>query len=139
MAKADLWIGDLFHIFDEHVVEDIRPRWKWKEPLEPTGKHVRVLVGDRVIGESDNALTLQEASYPPVLYVPVDDLDRSLLSATDTSTYCPFKGDASYYAITTDDVTVDDAGWYYAEPYDAVAPIANHVAFYPDRATVVVD
>lgn len=107
--------------------------------VEPAGKHVRVLVGDRVIGESDNALTLQEASYPPVLYVPVDDLDRSLLSTTDTSTYCPFKGEASYYAITTDDVTVDDAGWYYAEPYDAVAAIANHVAFYPDRASVVVE
>ena len=107
--------------------------------VEPTGKHVRVLVGDRVIGESDNALTLQEASYPPALYVPVDDLDRSLLSTTDTSTYCPYKGEASYYAITTDDVTVDDAGWYYAEPYDAVAAIANHVAFYPNLATVVVD
>ena len=53
--------------------------------VEPTGKHVRVLVGERVIGESDNALTLQEASYPPVLYVPVDDLDRSLLSTTVTS------------------------------------------------------
>jgi len=92
-----------------------------------------------LIGESDNALTLQEASYPPALYVPVDDLDRSLLSTTDTSTYCPYKGEASYYAITTDDVTVDDAGWYYAEPYDAVAPIAHHVAFYPNLATVVVD
>ena len=107
--------------------------------VEPAGKHVRVLVGDRVIGESDNALTLQEASYPPVLYVPVEDLDESLLSTTDTSTYCPYKGDASYYTITTDDLTVDDAGWYYPQPYDAVAPIANHVAFYPDRATVLVD
>ncbi len=105
--------------------------------VEPAGQHVRVLVGDTLIGESDNALTLQEASYPAVLYVPVEDLDQSLLSTTDTSTYCPFKGDASYYAITTDDVTVDDAGWYYPDPYDAVSPIANHVAFYPDRATVV--
>ena len=107
--------------------------------VEPAGKHVRVLVGERLIGESDNALTLQEASYPPVLYVPVEDLDESLLSTTDTSTYCPYKGDASYYTITTDDLTVDDAGWYYPQPYDAVAPIANHVAFYPDRATVLVD
>jgi uncharacterized protein (DUF427 family) len=106
--------------------------------VTPTGRRVRVLVGGTVIAESDRALTLQEASYPPVQYVPVEDIDAAVLAGTDTSTYCPFKGDASYYSVTTDAGTVRDAGWYYPTPYDAVAPIADHVAFYPDRATVEV-
>lgn len=106
--------------------------------VTPTGTRVRVLVGDTVIAESERALTLQESSYSAVQYVPVDDIDPAVLSTTDTSTYCPFKGDASYYSVTTDAGTVTDAGWYYATPYDAVAPIANHVAFYPNRAIVEV-
>jgi len=107
--------------------------------VQPTPGHVRVLVGDTVIAESDSSLTLQEASYPPVQYVPLADIDASVLSRTETSTYCPFKGDASYYSVTTADGSVADAGWAYDEPYDAVAQIATHVAFWPGRAEVVVD
>jgi uncharacterized protein (DUF427 family) len=107
--------------------------------VEPTEGHVRVLVGGTVIAESDASLTLREASYPPVQYVPLADIDASVLSRTETSTYCPFKGDASYYTVTTADGSVVDAGWTYDEPYDAVAPIATHVAFWPNRAEVLVD
>jgi uncharacterized protein (DUF427 family) len=107
--------------------------------VQPTNAHVRVLVGGTVIAESDAALTLQEASYPPVQYVPLADIDASVLSRTDTSSYCPFKGDASYYSVTTADGTVADAGWFYDEPYDAVSSIATHVAFWPGLAEVLVD
>lgn len=106
--------------------------------VDPTPGHVRVLVGDTVIAESDASLTLREASYPPVQYVPLTDIDASVLSRTDTISHCPYKGDASYYSVTTADGTVVDAGWTYDEPYESVAPIATHVAFYPGRADVVV-
>jgi uncharacterized protein (DUF427 family) len=89
-----------------------------------------------VIADTTRALAMREASYPPVLYLPLADVDRSTLVASDTSSYCPYKGPASYYSVQTEDAEVADAIWYYAEPYDAVAEIKDHVAFYPDRVTI---
>ena len=107
--------------------------------VDPTPARVRVLVGDTVVADTTAALTLRESGYPPVVYVPRSDLDASVLSPTDTSTYCPFKGTARYVSITTPEGTVDDAGWMYPEPYDAVASIRGHMAFFPDRVTVDVE
>ena len=108
--------------------------------IEPTEGRVVVRVGDTVVANSDHALTLQESTYPAVQYIPLEDVDQSLLRRTDTSTYCPFKGDASYYSVTTaGGDTVDDVIWTYEQPYPAVAAIAGHVAFYPDKAEVSVD
>ncbi len=107
--------------------------------VTPTAGKVQVVVNGTVIAESTSALTLQEASYPPAQYVPLADIDPAVLSRTDTSTYCPFKGDASYYSISTAEGTVTDAGWTYDEAYDAVSEIAGHVAFYPGKVTVTVE
>ena len=90
----------------------------------------------RTIGDSTNALTLQEASYPAVQYVPFADVDPDVLVKTDTETYCPFKGDASYYSVRTDDGEVTDAIWTYEQPYAAVAQIKEHLAFYPDKVEI---
>lgn len=103
-----------------------------------TGRHVTVRVNGEVVADTDNALTLQEASYPAVQYIPLADVNREVLHRTDTSTYCPFKGEASYYSVVTSAGTVDDAIWTYEQPYDAVAAIAGHVAFYPDKAEITV-
>jgi uncharacterized protein (DUF427 family) len=107
--------------------------------VEPTGKHVTVRVNGEVVAETDNALTLQESTYPAVQYIPRNDVVQNVLSSSDTTTYCPFKGDASYYTVTTSvgDV-VEDAIWTYEQPYPAVADIAGHVAFYPDKAEIAV-
>ncbi|RLV47505.1 DUF427 domain-containing protein [Nocardioides mangrovicus] len=109
-----------------------------KHPITvtPTEGTVRVTIGDTVVAESTRSLTLQEADYPPVQYVPLADVDASLLSETATSTHCPYKGDASYYTVTTADGAVEDAGWTYHQAYDAVAEITDHVAWYPDKASV---
>jgi uncharacterized protein (DUF427 family) len=107
--------------------------------VTPTAGRVQVVANGTVIAESTSSLTLQESTYPPVQYVPLADIDPTLLSRTDTSTYCPFKGDASYFSLTTPDGTIADAGWTYDEAYDAVAEIKDHVAFYPDKVTVTVD
>jgi len=99
--------------------------------------HVTVQHGSHVIAETDRALELQESNYPVVLYIPVDDVDRQLLGASEQHTYCPYKGEASYYDILpgVDDNLVG-AVWYYPEPYEAVDAIRGHVAFYADRVTI---
>jgi uncharacterized protein (DUF427 family) len=104
--------------------------------VEPNPTRVVVSAGDRVVADSTNALALREASYPPVMYVPIADVDRTLLTESETTSYCPYKGEAAYYSITAGDTVIEDAIWYYPEPYDAVAPIADHVAFYADRVAI---
>jgi uncharacterized protein (DUF427 family) len=107
--------------------------------IRPTGSHVTVSVGGVKVAESDNALSLAEATYPVVQYIPIADVDQSLLVPTDSQTYCPYKGDASYYSVQTPDGrTETDLIWTYEQPYDAVAEIAGHVAFYANRADVSV-
>ncbi|MDA2894099.1 DUF427 domain-containing protein [Mycolicibacterium sp. BiH015] len=104
----------------------------------PTGRHVVARVNGQVVAETDAALTLQESSYPAVQYIPLADVKGELLRPSATETYCPFKGDASYFDVVVDGVAVADAIWTYRQPYPAVAQIAGHVAFYPDKADVVV-
>lgn len=107
--------------------------------VAPTGAHVTVRVNGQIVAESDNALTLQESTYPAVQYIPRDDVVSSALTSSDTTTYCPYKGDATYFHVTTGSGdTVTDAIWTYEQPYPAVADIAGHVAFYPDKAEITV-
>jgi uncharacterized protein (DUF427 family) len=101
--------------------------------IEPAPSHVVVSVGGRVIADSRDALLLKEASYPAVLYIPRADVDMSLLARTDHGTYCPYKGDCSYYSIPAGGERSKNAIWTYETPYDAVAVIKDHMAFYPDR------
>jgi uncharacterized protein (DUF427 family) len=97
---------------------------------------VVVKVAGQVVADSREALSLQEANYPAVQYIPRKDVDLTQLERTDNETYCPYKGDASYYSIATAEGELTDAVWYYAEPYAAVAEIAGHVAFYADKVDV---
>lgn len=101
--------------------------------IEPTAERVVVSVGGRVLADTRHALTLREADYPPVQYVPMDDVDLSLLERTDHNSYCPYKGEASYYSVPVGGEASANAVWTYEEPYAAVAEIKGHVAFYPDR------
>ncbi|GAA2871977.1 hypothetical protein Acy02nite_30380 [Actinoplanes cyaneus] len=101
--------------------------------VTPTGERVVVTVAGKVVADTQNALSLHEATYPAVQYVPLADVDQSLLERTGTQTYCPYKGEAGYYSIKVDDTTVADAIWEYQAPHDAVSQIKGHVAFYPDR------
>jgi uncharacterized protein (DUF427 family) len=106
--------------------------------VEPTNARVVVRVGGRVLAETDKALTLREASYPAAQYVPLAEIDQTAIRSTETHTYCPYKGEASYYTITSADGELVDAIWTYPEPYDAVTDIAGHAAFYPDRVEITV-
>lgn len=101
--------------------------------INHAASHIVVSVGGRVVADSRNALSLQEAGYPAVLYIPRADVDLSQLSRTDHSTYCPYKGDCSYYSIPAGGERSQNAIWTYESPYDAVAEIKDHMAFYPNR------
>jgi uncharacterized protein (DUF427 family) len=91
-----------------------------------------------VIAETDRALELREASYPAVQYIPLADVDPAVLRASGHQSYCPFKGDASYYSLAVNGQIIENAVWTYRTPYNAVAPIADHVAFYPDKVEISV-
>ncbi|MCY1220599.1 hypothetical protein D9M68_438700 [compost metagenome] len=101
--------------------------------ITQTQGRVVVKVAGRIVADSSAALTLQEASYAPVQYIPRADVDMAQLARSDHATYCPYKGDCSYFSIPAAGERGRDAVWSYETPYDAVAAIASHVAFYPDR------
>jgi uncharacterized protein (DUF427 family) len=101
--------------------------------IERNPARLVVSVADRVIADTRNALTLREADYPAVEYIPREDVDLSELKRTDHATYCPYKGDCSYYSIPAGGTKSINAVWTYENPYPAVAQIKGHVAFYPDR------
>lgn len=101
--------------------------------IEPSSTRVRVTVAGRVVADTRAALTLRESDYPAVQYIPRGDVDMSLLERTDEASYCPYKGDASYFSIPAGGERSVNAIWTYEHPYDAVAQIKDYVAFYPDR------
>ena len=101
--------------------------------IERNPARIVVSVAGRVIADTRNALELREADYPPVQYIPREDVDLSQLKRTDHATYCPFKGDCSYYSIPAGGKKSINAVWTYENPYSAVVQIKEHVAFYPDR------
>jgi uncharacterized protein (DUF427 family) len=105
--------------------------------IERNPNRIAVTVDGHVIAATTNALTLREASYPPVLYIPRGDVDMALLERTAHSTYCPYKGDCAYYSIPAGGERSANAIWTYEAPFDAVAEIKDHLAFYPDRVDAI--
>lgn len=105
--------------------------------ISPTPNRVRVSFAGRTVADSTHALTLKEASYPPVQYIPRGDVDMNLLVRTDHKTHCPYKGDASYYSIKADGRVAENAIWTYEQPFPGVAQIAGYVAFYPNRVDAI--
>ena len=105
--------------------------------ITPNPRHVRVTFAGNVIAETDRALTLQEASYRPVLYIPREDARMALLTRTAHATHCPYKGDASYFTVEAGGRRSENAVWSYESPYPAMAEITGHLAFYPDRVDAI--
>ena len=107
--------------------------------IEPNTSRVVVTVAGQVIADTGEALTLREASYPAVQYIPRKDIDMTLLVRANHETYCPYKGDASYYSIPIGGERSTNAVWTYENPYHAVAPIKDYVSFYPDRVEAITE
>lgn len=104
--------------------------------IKPNPKRVRVSTEGVVIADTANALTLKEASYPAVQYIPRGDADMALLASTSRSTHCPYKGDASYFSINGGGTVLENAVWSYEQPFPAMTEIAGYLAFYPTKVTI---
>ena len=101
--------------------------------IEGNPKRIVVSIGGTIVADSRRALTLHEEGYPAVQYIPREDVDMTLLERSAHTTYCPYKGECSYFSIPLCGKRGINAVWTYENPYDAVAPIRNHLAFYSDR------
>jgi uncharacterized protein (DUF427 family) len=106
-----------------------------EHPIEitPNAAYITVYVAGEVVAKSRRALTLREAKYPAVQYIPREDVKMSVLERTDRQTYCPYKGECSYFSIPAGGDRSVNAVWTYEQPFEAVALIAGYIAFYPDR------
>jgi uncharacterized protein (DUF427 family) len=105
--------------------------------IEPNPARVVVFVAGHIIADTREALTLREASYPAVQYVPRRDVDMTLLKRTEQATYCPYKGDCAYYSIPIGGERSSNAVWTYEAPFAAVAEIGEYLAFYRDRVDTI--
>ena len=105
--------------------------------ITPESRRVTVTLGGTVIADSTRALTLKEASYPAVLYIPRDDVRMDKLERTEHATFCPYKGDCVYYSTPSGGERSVDAVWTYERPFAAVVQIASHLAFFPDRVDAI--
>ena len=105
--------------------------------VEPNPRRVVVTLGGTVIADTTDALVLREASYPAVQYIPRKDVDMAALERTDHGSYCPYKGDATYFSIPAGGERSVNAIWTYENPYPSVSRIKDYMAFYPDRVDTI--
>ena len=105
--------------------------------LEPNPHRVRVVLGGVIVAETTRAITLKEATMPPVQYIPREDAMMDLFDPTERTTHCPYKGDASYFTVTAGGLVADNAVWSYEKPFGAVEAIAGHLAFYPNKVDAI--
>jgi uncharacterized protein (DUF427 family) len=109
--------------------------------LLPETKRVRVTFAGAVIADSSSALRVEETGHGPVHYIPAQDMRLDLLRPTGHKTYCPFKGDCSYWTIAVDGVggqkQAENAVWGYQAPFDEAVGLAGHYAFYQNRVDAI--
>ncbi|MBM1173979.1 DUF427 domain-containing protein [Microvirga arabica] len=98
---------------------------------------IRVMLGGFIVAETTQALTLREANYPPVQYIPREDVHMDLLDSTDHHTHCPYKGEASYFTVNGGGLVRENAAWSYEQPFPSVATIKEHLAFYPNKVDAI--
>lgn len=104
--------------------------------IEKNPNRVVISYGGQVLADTSNALTMREAKYPAIQYIPRADVDITKLTRTAHTTYCPFKGDCSYYSLPGGEERGINAVWTYEAPFPTVEAIRDHLAFYPDRVEI---
>ena len=104
--------------------------------IAPAARSWRARFNGRVVADSAGALLLKEASYPPGIYFPRADVTTDLLSRTERSTHCPYKGDATYFTLSVDGQVAPNVIWSYETPFPAMEAITGHLAFYADRVDI---
>ncbi|MGI9326377.1 MAG: DUF427 domain-containing protein [Pseudomonadales bacterium] len=107
--------------------------------IEPRDERVQVHVGETLLADTTDAVLVTESRHRPVWYLPLDAVAADLVTATETSSYCPFKGHASYWSVNTEAQTLNDVMWSYREPFDECAQIRDFVAFYTNKVNLTVN
>ena len=105
--------------------------------IAPNPHRVIVRLGGAIIADSTRALVMRAPETPDVQYIPREDVDMASLTRTSHATHCPYKGDASYWSIRSGPRIVENAVWSYESPYEQMAPIKGHLAFYGDRVDAI--
>ena len=105
----------------------------YRVDLEASSERIRVRLGDEIIADSSRTLRVLETKHDPVVYFPREDVRFELLEASDQTTFCPFKGEASYWTARAGERVEDNLVWSYEDPFDEVAGLKDYVSFYPDR------
>eukprot|EP01117_Protostelium_nocturnum_P019545 TRINITY_DN849_c0_g1_i2.p1 TRINITY_DN849_c0_g1~~TRINITY_DN849_c0_g1_i2.p1 ORF type:complete len:197 (-),score=43.99 TRINITY_DN849_c0_g1_i2:164-754(-) len=115
-----------------HPIESV---WDYPRPpaCEPTPLKVQVVYNGETIAESENAYRVLETSHPPTYYIPIQDVRTEVLSDSSSSTYCEWKGAASYYNVKVGDKSTPNAAWYYKNPNKRFEAIKDFVCFYPSK------
>ncbi|MEM7077924.1 MAG: DUF427 domain-containing protein [Pseudomonadota bacterium] len=117
--------------FNKHPDYEVR--------IEPLERELVVKLGDTEIARSQRAVTLHETRHRPVWYLPLEDVDARHIRASDTQTYCPFKGYASYWGVHTPDAAAEDAIWAYMAPYDECLNVSGYASFYTNKVDLYFD
>jgi uncharacterized protein (DUF427 family) len=104
--------------------------------VEKAAGTVVVRAGGAVIAESPNALILREGDYPPVYYLPRDEVGMEFLERSDKMTHCPHKGDATHFHVIRKSTPIENGAWSYETPFSGAAAIKDHIAFYPNEIAV---
>jgi len=107
--------------------------------IEPNQNRITVVVAGELIADTHNALTLYEANYPSVQYIPRKDVNMAMLERTNNETYCPYKGECSYFSIIAGGKKSENAAWTYKNPYTVVNAIKEYIAFFPNRVDSISD
>lgn len=109
--------------------------WDYPRPprLEDSVQHIQVVFNDVVIADTYRAKRVLETSHPPSYYIPPGDMRLEHFTRTARSTFCEWKGQASYYTITVGDQRADNVAWFYPNPTPEFASLKDYVAFYPSR------
>ncbi len=105
----------------------------YRVDLIPSPRRVRVRVAGEIIADSTRMMLMRETGHVPVYYFPLDDVRMDLMTATDHTTFCPFKGEASYWTAKLGHAEVENVMWSYERPFDEKPELAGHGAFYWDR------
>jgi uncharacterized protein (DUF427 family) len=105
--------------------------------IEKNPNRITVTFNGTVLADTQSALVLKEGPLPPANYIPREDVQMSYLQRTDHSTHCPFKGDASYFSVSVNGKTAENAVWTYEAPIDSVAQIKDYVVFYPEKMDAI--
>ncbi len=109
--------------------------WDYPRPprLEDSDKHIQVILNGVIIADTHRAKRVLETSHPPVYYLPPEDVKMEYFTPTFRSTFCEFKGNASYYTVTVGDKTLLNGAWYYRKPTRGYEALANYIALYPSQ------